>query len=340
MSTALKLDRMSVPRMVERSLEYGAPISPRNPPSAIVTHLQEVLRVRYSEEVMECSHCGFQSPDTIDLPTCPGCGVAFGADLKDHSEGVPMQQAKAEVVDISAQRTTKPVRQPKATDKAAQQQEDHEARDAAIRGAEAKAQKQLEGLTKKIEKELATQAGSAWRIGKHLAEVYNNDLWKVDVGEDYKSFADFAQRRFQFGKDTARGYLRIAETFGEKEASQMSVSRLWWLARVEDAEERAKLVAQVKSGELRTVRDLIDAVKVKRAEVGLQTERHGFEGTVALSGRFKAGMVVAEGEFKPLSGKTKTLVFAFGLGGQSFRIEANEDDFGVKLIHMEGSEES
>lgn len=242
-----------------------------------------------------------------------------------------MEAAKAEVVDISAKRPgTKPVRQ--ATKVADKQKDEKEQREANARSAEAKAKKALDDACKTIDGELDSQAGSAWRIGKVLSEVYRRDLWQSDLGESYKSFSEFAKRRFNFGKDTARGYLHIAETFTEGEAKEFSVSRLWWLARVEDKKERDKLKKQVKAGKLGTVRELIDAVKVKRAEAGLKTERKGLEGTVALSGRIKEGSVVAEGEFKK-RGKSSKLVFHFELGGQTFEVIASDDECGVTVKH-------
>lgn len=334
--------KMKPDHMRHVALSYGWDPAQAEP-EFVAKHLQRLVAVRYPEEdVVECSVCGFECPDTIELPTCPGCGVAFGSPTQQPSEGdsMPQAQAEAKVVDISVQKPGKPVRRPKTAPepteekptKEAKQKEDKEAKEAEKRSAESKALKRLETISKKVDKELSTQAGSAWRIGKALSEVYLKDLWKADLGEDFKSFVDYAKRRFNFGKDTALGYIRIADTFTEQEATEMSVSRLWWLARVEDRSERETLAKQVKSGELRTVRELVDAVKVKRQEAGLQTERKGFEGTVALSGRIQSGGVVAEGEFEA---NEEALTFQFELAGLHFEIRANNEDYKVEVVHLD-----
>ena len=298
--------------------------------------LQRDLAEKYPEEdVLECSKCGFLSPDTLEIPTCPGCGVAFDPESQPSAEGASLMtaakttEAKAEVVDLGTRRPTRAVKKPESTGmrKAAKQEEDRQAASAREKQAEAKAKKRLEKLESSIEKARSSKVTSDWDIGKALSEIYRGDLWQV-AGN--RSFVEYAQERFDIGKDTAWAYLRISETFTRKESEGFNTTQLWLLARVQDDDDRKALIEKVRSGDLSTKRELAEAVKVKRAEAGLETQRKGYEGTVALSGRIKEGEVVTSGKFKKKKG---ILVFAFELGGTTFEVRATGDNE-VEVRHV------
>src|SRR5688572_18453855 len=265
----------------------------------------EVGTVSTTPDILTCTSCGEDSPD--GLASCPKCGIDF-----DEEKGKNMSKATAEVVDINNKSGVSA-----------------EARDKALR--------ELRELENKIDIARTSHVVADWEIGQHLSKIYKGDLWRASaqLGEEeaYKSFADYTQRRFEFGKDTGRAYVAIADTFSRKEAEELTITQLWHLARVPDEKDRARLIKQVKDGKIETTRELAAAVKAKRAAQGLKTERAGMEGVISVNARLKAGDVVAEGEWKE-SRSRGSYQFTFELGGAVFMVSRPKrgGTFEVKVL--------
>lgn len=254
-------------------------------------------------DMLRCIRCGARSPDVPEFDACPNCGVSF------QTEEIAM--TKAAVIEHPSSKRT-----------------ETEPRDLVPARAE------LERLEEEIDRVRSAQVVAEWDIGSRLSEIHRGDLWRAGAG-GYKSFADYAQQRFDIGKDTARAYLAVAETFSREEASELSITQLWHLARVPDVKERAKLVKQVKEGKIETTRDLAAAVKAKRAAAGLKTERAGLEGTVQVHARLKPG-IVAEGEWRETRGGGSE-VFVFDIGGARFQVKRSKGRGKAVQVSLLGS---
>ncbi len=271
---------------------------------------------------MECSGCKFTIPDVEEVDSCPGCGANFAPDDEEpETEEEPVQAATNKVTSI-------------ATAKGAKQADEQEKRAAEVRVAGVEALKTLETIEAKIETLLGDAGCIEWDIGKYLTEIWNKDLWQVAAGPEdagYKSFSDYVTRRFEFTKQTARAFMRIAEHFSREEASEIPLGHLRLLVSIPDKDARQELVDLLKEEEDMTFRQLADHVKAKRQELGLQTERAGMEDTVLLNVRLKPGKV-AEGKWKTTKGKNAKRTARFELGDHALTIEdLGAEGFQVKL---------
>jgi len=80
--------------------------------------------------------------------------------------------------------------------------------------------------------------GNAWKIGKHLFEINQKQMFKQNK---HKSFDVYCEKELGFQRQTAYGYIRIAEKFDEKDAKQLGVFKLLALASAPD-KARPKLL--------------------------------------------------------------------------------------------------
>lgn len=172
---------------------------------------------------------------------------------------------------------------------------------------------QLDSLEKTIDRLIGEGGVVQWQIGKSLTTIFQDDLWQIG---DYESFSHYVETRWDFTRQTAQAYMRIAATFTEKEAADFGLSELALLSKVKDDDERQKLVDRVRKEEP-SFRELAEMVKEARQKNGDKTERAGLEGSIALSGRLKVG-VIGEGGWKSRNGK---MYFEIEIGGARFRVE-------------------
>lgn len=285
--------------------------------------VERTLATKYLDaDLMECTDCKFAVPDVPEVDSCPGCGAEFEFDEEPEEESVEATtEQPAKVTSI-------------ATAKAAKQKEEKEAREAEVRKAETEAVQQLENIEKKIDTLLGDAGCIEWDIGKHLNEIWRNDLWQAAAGPDdagYKSFTDYVTKRFDFTKQTARAFMRIADHFSREEASAIPLGHLRLLVSIPDDEARQELVKKVREEDPMTFRELASHVKAKRQELGLETSRAGMEGTVLLNARLKPG-VVFEGKWKKGRGKNAKRTAKFEIGEHSLTVEdLGDEGFVVKL---------
>ena len=328
----IETERLDADRMARMAREYGA----RGPDPE---DLERALAARYPEEdAITCDRCGFRAPDTLEIPQCPGCGVAYGAHLPGEGRRETTMDSnvtiktEAEVVPIGTQ-GSRPKRGPStAMKKLARQKEEEEQDRASERNKEAVARMKLERLERSIEKSRAKGALLVYDIAEDLREIYDSDVWQTRVADmGYRSFIHYAKERWKIQKDMCWAYLQIAQVFKREQAKGLSPERLRLLARVPDDESREKLLKQVRDGKLATTDELADEVRKAREAAGASTTRPGDPNTVALAGRVKHGAMIAEGEFKA---KGKRLAFRFELGGTEFDVFANEEDMGVEVRHV------
>jgi hypothetical protein len=248
-----------------------------------------------------------ESPDTVAILNCPKCGTSFiGGSVK-----------QAQVVELKPE-NKKPV--------GANAKEPKKDPPKVVAG---KVAGDLKGLETRIDEARTSKVVADWEIGHHLSEIHRRDLWQASG--DYTSFVDYAEKRFEIGKDTAWAYLRIAETFSREQATELSITQLWHLARVPDEKDRARLLNDVKAGKYSTTRQLADAVKTKRAEAGLKTERNGLQGTVLVHSREVVG-VIAEGELKKTRNGGRMFSFAIGDAKLQVVVSPEGDTVQVKLL--------
>jgi len=177
-----------------------------------------------------------------------------------------------------------------------------------------KSVKRLKELEKSIDnlKEQVTKL--EWDIGKNLSNIKDKALWQV--AGHHKSFGEYVQTRFGFTRQTAWSYIEIATKLSREDAEELPITYQRQVVKIPDPEERQKLIEEVKK-EKPTTRELAKTVDAKRKEIGLKTERVGFEGTVMLNQRLKPG-VVAEGTWEE-SGEA--WVARLELGGQVFEFK-------------------
>lgn len=180
------------------------------------------------------------------------------------------------------------------------------------------AKKALEKLEGEIEN-LVSEGGTVqWKIGKALLEIYEGEYWQLG---NFESFRDYVVTRWDFTASTAKSYMRIASTFSEKDAGEFGLSELGLLSKVKDDDERVKLAERVRK-ENPSFRELAELVKDARQRNGDKTERVGLEGTIALSGRIKKG-VIAEGGWRVKGNK---MYAEFEIGGARFHMEDIAED--------------
>lgn len=280
------------------------------------SRVERALAASYDAwEFFECENCGFSRPCVEELAECPGCGVRSAP-----SGGQKLEQQTA---------TSRPKRS--ATLKAKDEKREDEKADARadVTAREQKAAKKLAELEGRIDELKASSGRLEWDIGKHLLEIHGTDLWQVSGG--FKSFIDYVEKRFEFTRQTARSYMRIAETFQREEASELPLGTMHLLSKVPDEEERRELVERAKK-EKPSFRDLAAEVKTKREEAGLNTARAGMEDTVHIAARIKIGDVVGEGSWSQTKGKNPKRRAHFHVGGALLELEdLGEEGFVVRL---------
>ncbi len=282
--------------------------------------VERSLAVRHMDaHLLACTRCGFSAPDVDEVDSCPGCGADLAVE-GNHSKDDKEDDVQGNLVSI-------------ATAKAIKQKDDAELSAARTRAAEAKAKKMLGQIEGEIVELLGNAGCIEWDIGGKLLDIYQKDMWQQS-GE-FSSFADYVRGRFDFSKQTARAFMLISKHFSRKEASKIPLGHLRLLVSVPDEDARKKLVDRVKKEDM-TFRELADHVKATRAELGLQTERAGMEGTVLLNVRLKPG-VIAEGGWKMGRGKNAKRSGSFSVGDHILVIEdLGDEGFVVKLQQPKG----
>lgn len=313
-------------------------------PEELRYRLERTLAVQHMGAAIRECECGFSAPIHESVDSCPGCGVTYEVPTTRDKEDTSMQTVQAAAPKAAAKKTRtikksgSKVASISSRVKAKQDEEQAQA-SAAERKAELDAKKKLAALEKKVD-QLRSDAGRIeWDIGQHLTEIHANNLWQA-TGE-FKSFAEYVKARFEFTKQTATAFMKIAQGFKREDASKIDLGHLRLIVSIpeENKDVREELTKRVlEAPEKPTYRELAAEVKAKRAELGLVTERAGFEGTVLISGRFKPG-VIAEGEWRPgPEGGKVQYRGQFEIGDSTLVIEdlGEEGGFLVKLKKPRG----
>lgn len=193
--------------------------------------------------------------------------------------------------------------------------------DTQIRAELVRAEQQIEDLIK-------AGGRSMWDLGRALAEISEKELW-IDSG-DYKSFGDYATKRFAISRTTVRDCIRVTEVFDRKAAGEFPAGHLRLLSKLPD-EIRPALIDFARE-EQPTFRALQARCKAEKAERGLDVTRTGHVGDGSIRLHIDPG-VVAEGQWHKTRGRNAQRIAKFTLGTHAFELrDCGTDGFVVSFV--------
>lgn len=133
-----------------------------------------------------------------------------------------------------------------------------------------KLENEVRTALRRVNRYASLTAGAEHRVGELCAKIRDSKLYRA---AGFTSWEAYAATRFGLTYSTVNLYIRLARSFTRAEAEQMGPSRSRVLLSL-PPEAREKLKPMALRKEV-TVRDLKNAVRAEKTELGLSTLRPG-----------------------------------------------------------------
>lgn len=160
-----------------------------------------------------------------------------------------------------------------------------------VKSSLAQTEKALDVATGKIIEQTVKSIHSYWTLGRLIADVHRDDLWKARTDDNgkaaYKSFAQYVVRELKMSPPTAYKAMDVASKFTEGQITKIGMTKLSFILQAPEL-ERPALLAEVEANPKMGKRQLESKVKQIRADhkvdkidTGRQATPKGLPGTVS-----------------------------------------------------------
>jgi hypothetical protein len=208
-----------------------------------IEQVSMILFTYFSEQPKEtltrCTTCHGISFESLDA--CPFCGG---------TEGTPLVEASA----------APPAPEPKTTKKTEARMTTVETNGQTLtkvksHGKPQRTEAELDASMEKIHQYKSEGAAALWAVGKEIAHVYSEQLWKLRTNKDDKgkerprwsSFEAFCREEIGMTPQNARSLMDVAQHYAEKDVREFGTKKLS-LILTAPPEDRAALEKKAKKG--------------------------------------------------------------------------------------------